>query len=82
MAWLSEDHDEIVVHSGDGGTLSVESKPICYLSPVSINETHAKTREDQRGDTIADDADDESAVLHDLDAFEGERGLSQGTADN
>lgn len=45
MGWLSSGSSEILLHSGDGGQLSLRSMADCYRSPISIMEEHANSDE-------------------------------------
>jgi hypothetical protein len=45
MAWISGGSAEVILYSGDSGTLTLESAPEAYESPVSIEESHAQGEE-------------------------------------
>jgi TIR domain len=70
MSWLSSGSAEISIYVGDGGRLTLQSAPMGYESPISIEETHAQGDEEAiafelDGDTAGENADDWS----DLDTF-------------
>ena len=63
MAWLSEQRDEITIHAGDGGKLSLAATPVTFDSPLGIDETYAS------GEEVAIESED--VAVDDLDSGEG-----------
>jgi len=47
MGWISQGNSEVPLYAGEGGTVTVESIPEEYESPVSIEESHAQGEEER-----------------------------------
>jgi hypothetical protein len=70
MSWLSEGNRELSIYSGDGGSFTLETGPVSYLSPLSIREAPATPENESELEKNLTTVDEEELLDSALDASE------------